>query len=163
MSASTKAQAERELEEAWEEQKAVVDSFSPDELERPGVVGHWSMKDLVGHVAFWTEQATENLRLVTLGKGEEIRRPGDERTTAAWNERERQFREHRPLAAIREEWLKSFEEVRQALRDLRPERLEQEVGGRRVLELFAEDTYEHYREHLEDMRAWRRQLDALGR
>lgn len=163
MSASSKAQAERDLEETWEELEAVADLFSPEELERPGVVGQWSMKDLLGHIAFWAGQAAENLRLVALGRGEEIRRPGGEPTTAAWNERERRLREHQPLASVREEWLKSFEDVRQGLRNLQPERLKQEAGGRRVFELFAEDTYEHYREHLEHMRAWRRQLDALGR
>lgn len=151
----TRAEVQGELEEAWQELKSAVQSVPAGEMERPGVVESWSMKDLLGHIAFWTNEATANLQLIATGRADEINRPGDEKTTAEWNERECRLRRGQSLAAIREEWLQSFEEMRRALDSFPVEKLEDDVGGRPVASLFAEDTYEHYREHLGHIEDWR--------
>ncbi len=162
MARPMETEIKRELQEAWEALESAVQSFSSEEMERPGVVGSWSMKDLLGHIAFWTNQATQNLQLVASGRGDTVRRPGNERTTAEWNERERQLRRDRPVETVRREWLESFEEVRGALESLPAEMLEDDVGGRTVASLFAEDTSEHYREHVEHVRAWRLRAGKPG-
>ena len=65
MSATTaKANVERELVEVWQTLASAVDSFSDAELERPGVVEGWSVKDLLGHIAFWAQRAAHNLQAV---------------------------------------------------------------------------------------------------
>jgi hypothetical protein len=159
MAAPGKAEVTRELEEAWQALRPAVESFSADELERPGVVERWSMKDLLGHIAFWAQEATKNLRLIAFGHADDIRRPGGERTAAEWNEREYRLRKDRPLAAVRGEWLGSHEDAKRALESFPANMLGNEVRGRPVAELFAEDTYGHYREHLAHIHAWRATLD----
>ncbi len=155
-----KADVERELLEAWEALGSAVDSFSDMELEQPGVVESWSIKDLLGHIAFWAQQAAENLQLIAAGKADEVRRPSDEKAMDEWNERERRLRSDRPLDAIREEWLDSFQAAMQALAALPSEKLEEKLKGYTALKLFAEDTYEHYEEHLAHLTAWRRELET---
>ena len=156
-----KADVEREMVEAWQALGSAVDSFSELELEQPGVVGHWSIKDLLGHIAFWAQQAAHNLKLIAAGRDEEVQRPGSEKEMDEWNERERTLRQGRPLAAVREEWLESFQAAMQALAAFPAGKLEEEIkGGQTALRLLAADTYEHYREHLAQLVAWRRELET---
>lgn len=156
----SKAAVERELVEAWQALASAVDSFSDMELEQPGVVESWSVKDLLGHIAFWAQEAAHNLQAISAGKADEVRRPGSEQTTDEWNEREWRLRKERPLSAIREEWLASFHRAKEALAALPSQGLQEELRGRTVLALFAEDTYQHYQEHIEHLAAWRRELET---
>jgi len=155
---ATKADVERDLVEAWQALASAVDSFSDVELEQPGVVEDWSVKDLLGHIAFWTQEAARNLPLIATGKAEEVRRPASQGDVDEWNEREQRLRQGRPLYDVREEWLESFQRAMQALAAFPSEKLQEEFEGRTVLELFAEDTYDHYREHRAQLVGWRQEL-----
>ncbi len=157
----TKAEVEREMVEAWQALASAVDSFSDPELEQTGVVEDWTVKDLLGHIAFWAQQAGRNLEIIAAGRGDDVQRPGSEKELDEWNERERTLRQDRPLAAVREEWLESFQAAMQALAAFPAEGLEEGIkGGQTALRLLAADTYEHYREHLEQLVAWRRELET---
>ena len=156
----TKADVERELLEAWEALASAVDSFSDMELEQPGVVESWSIKDLLGHIAFWAQRAAENLQLIAAGRADEVRRPSDETATDEWNEREWRVRRERPLSDVREEWLDSYQGALQALAACPSKKLEEKVEGTTAIKSFALDTYEHYREHLAHLTAWRRELET---
>ena len=155
-----KADVERELLDAWEALGSAVDSFSDMELEQPGVVESWSIKDLLGHIAFWAQEAAENLQLIVAGRADEVRRPSDEKVMDEWNEREWRRRQERSVSDVREEWLESFQGAMQALAACPSKKLEEEVAGNTALKLFAEDTYEHYKEHLAHLTAWRRELET---
>ncbi len=155
-----KADVEREMVEAWQALGSAVDSFSDMELEQSGVVESWSIKDLLGHIAFWAQQAAENLQLSAAGRANEIRRPSDEKAVDEWNAREWRQRRDLPLSAVREEWLESFQGAMEALAACPTEKLEEKIKSYTALKLFAEDTYEHYREHLAHLTAWRRELET---
>ena len=158
--AVAKADVERELLEAWEALGSAVDSFSDMELEQPGVVESWSIKDLLGHIAFWAQQAAKNMQLIADGRADDVQRPSDEKALDGWNEREWRVRRARSLSDVREEWLESFDGAVQALAACPSKKLEEEVAGNTALKLFAEDTYEHYKEHLAHLTAWRRELET---
>ncbi len=157
---ATKDDVEREMVEAWRALTSAVDSLSDLEQEQPGVVDSWTVKDLLGHIAFWAQQAAENLRLTAAGKPGQIRRPASEEAVDEWNERERRLRLDRPLAEVRKEWLESFQGAMEALAACPTEKLEEKIKSYTALKLFAEDTYEHYREHLAHLTAWRRELET---
>ena len=156
----TKAEVEREMVRAWEALASAVDSFSDAELERPGVVGNWSARDLLGHIAFWAQEGAKNLRLIAAGKSDEVRRPDSEAAVDEWNERERRQRQELSLAAVREEWLESFQQAMEAIAAFPSQKLEEDVKGQTALKLFAVDTYEHYREHLAHLAAWRQKIET---
>ncbi len=156
----TKADVERELLEAWEALASAVDSFSDMELEQPGVLTGWTVKELLGHIAFWANKAAADLGHIAGGRPQDVEVPGSEETVDEWNERERKTRQGRPLAEVREEWLESFQQAMEALAAFPAEPLQENVKGLTVLTRFAGDTYEHYREHLAHLVAWRRELET---
>jgi uncharacterized protein (TIGR03083 family) len=155
---ATKVDVERELMRAWEALASAVDSFSDATMEQPGVLEGWSMKDLLGHIAFWSQRAAEYVPLVAAGKADEVRFPADVAAVDEWNERERRLRQDRSLSDVREEWLESFQAAMQALADFPSDKLEEKIKGQTVLRWFAMDTYEHYREHLAQLSTWRQNL-----
>ena len=155
-----KADVEREMVEAWQALASAVDSFSDLELEQTGVVEDWSIKDLLGHIAFWADKAAVDLRHIAGGRPQEVEVPGSEKAVDERNERERKARQGRPLADVREEWLESFQQAMEALAAFPAERLQENVKGRTVVARFAGDTYEHYCEHLVQLVAWRRELET---
>jgi len=56
-----KKQVIDKLEAAW---KAFVNSFdglSDEQLLKPGVMGDWSVKDLIAHVSWWEEETLNHL------------------------------------------------------------------------------------------------------
>ena len=156
----TKADLDRLAVQSWEKLKAEVERFSDVGLALPGVVPDWSVKDLLGHIGFWTESIAENLRAVAAGREDELRSPGDEDTVNAWNDREWRLRRDRPLAAIKEEWLAGFDSARKALAEVPEAKLHEEVQGRTAAQRFAGDTFGHFEEHIMDIRAWRRGLET---
>ncbi|MDP2675766.1 MAG: maleylpyruvate isomerase N-terminal domain-containing protein [Dehalococcoidia bacterium] len=158
--AQAKADIEHELLHAWEALGSAVDSFSEEEMKQAGVIEGWSVKDLLGHIAFWADKAAADLQAVAGDRDEDVETPGSEQAVDEWNERERRARAGRPLADIREEWLESFQKAMDALASFPAERFLEKVKGRTVLERFAGDTYEHYREHFGDLSAWRRELET---
>ncbi len=155
-----KADVERELLAAWEALGSAVDSFSDMELEQPGVVEGWSIKDLLGHIAFWAHRAAHNLQAIAAGRVDDIVALESEKAVDEWNEREWRRRRDLPFSAVREEWLESFQGAMQALAACPSKKLEEKVEGTTALKSFAEDTYKHYKEHLAHLTAWRRELET---
>lgn len=155
-----KADVEREMVHSWEALASIVDSFSEEEMEQPGVIDGWSVKDLLGHIAFWANKAAADLHLVAAGRLQDFEVPGNDKVVDEWNAREYEARRDRPLPDIREEWLESFQKAMEALAAAPAERLQENVKGSTVLERFAGDTYEHYREHQGHLSAWRQQLET---
>lgn len=155
-----KVDLERELESAWAELRSLVDEVPDSELEQPGVVEEWSMKDLFGHIAFWASKAASDVALLRAGREDEIETPGGEEVVAEWNKRESERRRGKSVADLRDEMLKSAEVAREALGDISLELLKTEVKGWSQLERFAADTYIHYREHTEHIRSWMRDLET---
>ncbi len=157
---SDKAAIERELQQAWDELAALVDDLSDEEMEQPGVVEEWAVKDLLGHMAFWAEKAAHDLSVAAEGRIDQIEVPRGEEQVAEWNAREAAARRGLSLVAVREGWEKSFDTAKAALRATPAEVLDMEVAGWTMFVRFAEDTYRHYREHAEQIRGWQRQLET---
>ncbi len=156
----TKADLDRLAVESWEKLRAEVEGFSDAELEQPGVVPDWSIKDLLGHMGFWAEFMAGNLRLIGAGRNGELISPEDDETVNQWNDREWRRRRTRPLAAIKEEWLAGSESARKALAEVPEERLHEKIGELTAAERFAGDTFGHFEEHRRQIRAWRQQLET---
>jgi hypothetical protein len=123
-----------------------------------GVVGEWSIKNLLGHIAFWAQESAKNAKLVRAGRQREIARPGDSETADRWNAREQRLRARQSLAELRREVEESHQQAVAALADLPEEKLSLDLDGGTFLELYAIDTYDHYREHIDQILTWRKRL-----
>ena len=144
------------LAELAAEHDAFVTALEAVDLElvtAPGVVEDWSVRDLVVHVAFWAEHATDALRLATEGRGDEF--AYDTSQTDAMNARLlEESRLTTPDAAVEREE-RAYEGLAAAISALDPSLLDVRLGnGDTVAEVIGYDGPEHYREHTAHLRAW---------
>jgi hypothetical protein len=157
---ATKSELERELERAWVELRSVVEGVPEDELEKPGVVGVWSIKDLLGHIAFWSQHAADSLTAVNTGRLEDIVFGEGETWFDDWNAREYIVRRDRSFPENRIEWLQGHDNARAALIATSEEDLAKTHGRYDPQRSFPADTFLHYREHTEHIRSWMRDLET---
>jgi hypothetical protein len=128
----------------------------PAELERAGLTPDgWSVKDLMSHVAAWSEYTADVL---------------GEMATGTWDGRDA-FAEPGSVDRLNREWFERFrdsdlEDVRSAWRDSRA-RLLGSLGALREITPEADEWFEetgaaHYAEHLPDLVAWVGRLRSEG-
>lgn len=129
--------------EVWTEFEQALSAIEPERWEEEGVLPGWTVKDLVWHVAGWVQECAGHLEEMRRGTFEEPE-DNDELTDA----RNAAFAE----AARRMD----VTEVRDGLarvRALARERWEAlPVVDDAAIEWFEGETYEHYEEHLPDLR-----------
>jgi Mycothiol maleylpyruvate isomerase N-terminal domain len=124
-----------------------------DLVTAPGVVGDWSVRDLVVHVAAWAEHAAGAIDLATSGRGAEFAYSPTE--TDAMNERIlADARTTSPAAALARE-ATAFAQLRDRVAALDPSVLSTRLGnGDSVDEVIGYDGADHYAEHTAHLRAW---------
>jgi hypothetical protein len=147
------------MNQEWSALEAALVGLSDARMLEAGVVGAWSVKDLLGHMAYWAQEAAKNTELVKAGQQDQIVRPGTSKAIDRWNAREQRLRAGRSLAELRYELEESHQRALAALAGLPEEKLGLNLDGGTFLELYAVDTYDHYREHTDHILAWRKRLD----
>jgi len=130
-----------------------LEAVDADLVTAPGVVEDWSVRDLIVHVAFWAEHATEAIGLAVAGRGGEF--AYDTAQTDAMNAQLlTESRLTAPAAAVEREEL-AFNALASALAELDPSLLDVRLGnGDTVAEVIDYDGAEHYREHTAHLLAW---------
>jgi hypothetical protein len=131
------------IEEAWRQLFAALDGIPEDKMSDPGVIGEWSLKDLFGHLAFWDEHAVAEIERALAGL------PREDNAWQEMNEADHAARQDRTLPEQRS----AMHQAHAAL----VERLEGVAGieAARIDEAIRPDTYEHYLDHIADIRTWR--------
>jgi hypothetical protein len=140
----------RTLDAAW---AAFEESYAglPDAaLLEPGVVGDWSMKDVLAHVNTWEEEALQYLPVIAAG-GTPPRYAtygGIDAFNARMAERKRDL----ALSDVRRRLEESHRRLVDLIRGVPEDLLTGETRFRRRLRL---DTYGHYLLHADAIRQWR--------
>ncbi len=155
-----KTEIERKLESEWQAARALMASLADDEMEEAGVVDNWSIKDLLGHMAFWAQKGADDLALAIAGRVAEIATPAGDVQVAEWNARETSACRGKSLEDVKREWIDSFAAAQTALTAASPDVLNIEHRGWTVGHRFVEDTYRHYREHAAQIRAWQQEMET---
>ena len=157
---TTRADVLRSLDHSWNELREVIDSMSEPEMVEPGVVDDWSIKDLLGHMAFWADRAVNTLAEVQAGRGAEVPGPETETELDEWNAREFAVREGKNLAQLREDWERAHQAARAALETFPEETLDDPFKDHTVVFEFGADTFAHYQQHAAQISAWLRQMET---
>jgi hypothetical protein len=127
----------------WLELTEVFGDVPPERFDEPSVTGEgWSPKDVMYHVAAWSEEAAKVLGRIAAG----THRPGDPDTQAlneAWFEVGRGLDDD----VVRSRFAKGRTAMRQAFSSL------SDVNAA-AWEWFEESGPRHYEEHLPDLRAF---------
>ncbi len=144
-----RSQLLKRVDGAWQEFAAACEELPPKALVAPGVVGEWSIKDLMGHVATWEEEALAALSLIAEGK-----RPPRYSTCGgidAFNDMKwRSFRSL-PVEEVRSWFAETHARLLDYLGRVPEELFVRESRFRSRLRL---DTYGHLPEHTRQVRVW---------
>ena len=141
----------KRLEKAWTALTEAYAGLTEAQLTKPGVMGAWSVKDILAHVTIWEGEALTYLPLITQGgKPPRYRLQGG---IDAFNAK--MIEQKRGLTLV--EVLQAVEETHRRLIDYLqsvPEaQFSRETPFRHRLRL---DTYSHYRLHARAIQEWRK-------
>lgn len=145
------AVALKRIEGSWRRLTAALDGIPEERLGEPGAVGEWSVKDVMGHLAFWDEQALVAAERQLAGQA-----PAKVVDWQAMNEREAAARADRSAAEQRAELERAHGLIVALLRSRLP--LDPATVG--LCGCLEEDTYQHFDEHAAEIRAWRDRVGA---
>jgi hypothetical protein len=130
--------------------------LSVADINQPGAVGVWSVKDVLAHIAFWERYAVSILQAVAHGETPIL--PADDETERRNASVVAQYYQ-RSLAAVIADWQQAREDLLDALADLDnvdlndPDRFPWSAG-RSLLDRIAGNSYDHEQEHIEQIREW---------
>jgi uncharacterized protein (TIGR03083 family) len=145
-----KHQVFQKLEPAWTSLKESYAGLSEAQLTGPGVLGEWSVKDILAHVTTWEEEALKALPLILSGG-----RPPRYTQFGGIDGFNAQMAEQKRGMAL-PEVLRQLEETHRRLLDylqsVPEEHFTRETPFRHRLRL---DTYSHYPLHARAIQEWR--------
>jgi uncharacterized protein (TIGR03083 family) len=130
--------------------------LSVEQINQPGAVGVWSVKDVLAHLAFWERYCVRMLRAVARGETPEM--DADDATERSNASVVAQYYQ-RPLSGVVADWQQAREDLLEQLERLADDDLHDPdrfpwSAGRTLLERIAGNSYEHEQEHIDQIRAW---------
>jgi hypothetical protein len=139
------------IEKAWQDFKDSYVGLSKSQLLEPGVVGNWSVRDIIAHVTTWEEEALKYLPSILQG-----RRPprysvmygGIDAFNALMTER----KAHLSISEVFRQQEEVHRRVIILVKRAPQSQLIRETTFRRRLRL---DSYSHYPIHARAIRRWR--------
>ena len=137
----------REIEISWSELKAVFALVKADRLEGPAVIGNWTVKDLLGHVATWEAEVMGNIERFMDPQVGTMRPYPD---VDGFNDRTVEGKRSLTLDSVTRDLDETHTKLLEFLAKLPDSAFHQE----RVDWRLRLDTYEHYREHAKTLRDW---------
>ena len=143
------------LERLDREWQAVLQSFQdvPDEaMLEPGVVGEWSMKDLLGHITTWEDEAIKALDVMMQGK--RTPRYKEYGGIDAFNARESAKKANLSLEEVQKQLGDTHHRLVAQVPRMPEEHWVKDTRVRRRLRI---DTYGHYRKHYPQVQARRKE------
>ncbi len=137
------------LDTAWMAFKESYAGLPDAQLMEPGVMGDWSVKDILAHVTTWEEEALKHLPLIVEGgrPPRYVTYGGIDAFNAQMAEQKRSF----PLSDIRRLLDDTHHRLIDFIQSAPEDQFRRETRARRRLRL---DTYGHYPLHTKAIRAW---------
>lgn len=127
--------------------ETLLNSLDETTLDRPGVVGDWSIKVILAHLTWWEQQALGVLR----GEPDIVQPEGEpwETTQQRINTQTYEVSRDRPISEVLFEWRASYQQVLQAIAGLSNEELAREE----VYDDLVGNTFAHYQDHRQAIQA----------
>jgi hypothetical protein len=154
------AEVRAQIRETSVRLEMLLAGLSVDQINRPGAVGVWSIKDVLAHIAFWERYVSSIIKAVERGETPIL---DAEDSTETRNASVVAQYYQRPLSAVIAEWHAAREELLDLLEDISEAALNDPnhfawSGGRTLLDRIAGNSYGHEQEHIEQIREWMRSL-----
>jgi uncharacterized protein (TIGR03083 family) len=154
-----RAELLRRLDREYRRFHSAIARLTPAQLQTPGVVGTWSIKDVIAHFIVHEQFALHELQHALRG---ERYRP-EEPEPATINDRAVAERRAQSLGDVLQAWDESYHQVVAAVRSLTDAAFDPTRSVVQLLEdtidgALGNNTYDHYAEHLPAIEAWMQQL-----
>ena len=146
-----KEQLLERLDKAWRELIVSYAGLSEAQLTQSGVVGDWSVKDLLAHVTTWEEESLKHLPHIHAGETPprySVAYGGIDAFNALMTEQKRAL----SLAEVLRQLDETHRRLVEYVRDAPEEQFTSDTRFRRRLRL---DTYSHYPIHTKMIAEWR--------
>jgi hypothetical protein len=143
----------KRLDKAWMALKASCAGLSDSQLTEPGVMGDWSVKDILAHVTTWEEEALKYLPLI-LGGGRPPRYSTEYGGIGAFNAQMTEQKRGLSLSEVLRQLNETHRRLIDYVHSAPEEQFTHETRFRRRLRL---DTYSHYPIHARAIKEWRQQ------
>lgn len=147
------------LEDSHEQFLDALEGLSDEQMQEPGVVGGWSVKDLVSHLSAWEAELVKLLWQVQQGQRPSSAQfsstPVDE-LNALWHEETAGRDLERALAdfhAVRKQTIRRVESFSD--RDLNDPQRYAWAKGQPLYKIIGDDSFEHEAEHVQQIQEWR--------
>jgi hypothetical protein len=128
-------------------------NVDPALLTAPGLVGEWSARELIAHLAYWAGHAAEALHHAEQGRVDEFGE--DEMDVDARNAVVARVAAETDLPTVRQREAAAFDALLARLKRADPAWLEERASyGDTLEDVVRDDGADHYREHTADLRAW---------
>ena len=138
------------IEQPWSALKAAYGGLSAAEMLEPGVIGTWSVKDIIAHVTTWEEEALAHLPLILAG-GKPPRYSVTHGGINAFNAQMTARNRELPLAEVISRRDDIHRRLLEFVQGVPEETFATDTRARRRLRL---DTYGHYAIHAAAIRKW---------
>ncbi|MDQ2902958.1 MAG: ClbS/DfsB family four-helix bundle protein [Chloroflexota bacterium] len=141
-----------ETRAAWEALLAQIDE---EQMQRPGVAGKWSVKDIIAHVG-WCESEIAPVLRTHLLAGSDLWNLSDDES----NEIIYQQNKDRPLHDIVTEERQAYTALLEAVQTLSdedlndPQRFKNMPQEWKPWQLIAGNSFKHYEDHMPSLREW---------
>jgi hypothetical protein len=146
---------------------AVLAQVGEERMTEPGVVGDWSVKDVLSHLTAWESRPLEWL---------EAARRGDTPRPADWPQGLSEDEENawiyqrsasRPLQDVLQESRAVSNRIMELLNELPEEDLSDPqhyawTQGTSLIDRMPGNTFDHYREHAQQIREWLKRREGGG-
>jgi uncharacterized protein (TIGR03083 family) len=145
-----KQQLFQKLEKAWTALKESYAGLSEAQLTEPGVLGEWSVKDILAHMTTWEEEALKYLPLILTGgrPPRYVQFGGIDAFNALMAEQKRDL----ALSEVLRQLEETHRRLLDSLHSVPEEHFTTETRFRHRLRL---DTYSHYPLHARAIQEWR--------
>jgi uncharacterized damage-inducible protein DinB len=150
----------QEIKHSREQMITALDGLPQDAYLRPGVVGMWSVKDLLAHLTIWYSELITALSKLDRPK----QAPGIVNIEDIDEFNEEQYRENvrRPLDVILEDFHGVYKYLVKAIEGIDDDTLNNVrkfvwMEGEPLWYLIAENGYWHEKEHAEEIQQWRQE------
>ena len=150
-----KQQLLKRLEKSWTALKESYNGLSDAQMMEPGVMGNWSVKDILAHVTTWEEESLKYLPVIIAGNRPPryVQYGGIDGFNAQTAEQKRGLALSDILGQLDETHQRLIDYIQSAPE----EQITQETRFRHRLRL---DSYGHYPEHARAIGEWREQQTA---
>ncbi len=152
---SSFSQLKKTIQQVHIEWTSMLESIDSSIFTQPGVVGFWSLKDIIAHITWHEREMVGLIKAHALVGSELWNLPTDERNAAIYDE----FKEM-PLEQVLEESNQVYQQLIEVLPSLTdqdltsPENFPNMPPEWQPWMIIAQNTYEHYQDHILDVQRW---------